>query len=194
MKDIDAILVPGGFGTRGTEGKILAAEYARKNKIPYLGLCLGSQIMAIEFARNICGLACANSEEFDNKTEHQVVHFMKDQKTIRAKGGTMRLGAYPCTIKKGTLAEQAYGTTEISERHRHRYEFNNAYREALQDNGFVISGTSPDGELVEIVELADHPCMIAAQFHPEFKSRPNRPHPLFDIWMKKTKERMGSKN
>lgn len=188
LGNMDAILIPGGFGTRGTEGKILAAQYARKNKVPYLGLCLGSQIMAIEFARNICGLANANSEEFDENAKYQIVHFMKDQKTIRAKGGTMRLGAYPCTIKKGTLAYEAYGTTEISERHRHRFEFNNAYRELLESKGFVISGTSPDGELVEIVELRDHPCMIAAQFHPEFKSRPNRAHPLFDIWIRKAKE------
>ena len=187
---MDAILVPGGFGTRGTEGKILAAQYARKNKIPYLGLCLGSQIMAIEFARNVCGLKNATSEEFDESAEHQIVHFMKDQKTIRAKCGTMRLGAYPCMIKKGSLAYEAYNSTEISERHRHRYEFNNTYRELLESKGFMISGTSPDGELVEIVELRDHPCMIAAQFHPEFKSRPNRAHPLFDIWMKKAKERL----
>ena len=188
LRDMDAILVPGGFGNRGIEGKILAAQFARENKVPYLGLCLGSQIMAIEFARNVCGLTGANSEEFDEQTEHKIVHFMADQKTIRAKGGTMRLGAYPCTIEKDTLAEEAYGVTDISERHRHRYEFNNIYRELLESKGFIISGTSPDGELVEIVELRDHPCMIAAQFHPEFKSRPNRPHPLFSIWIRKAKE------
>ncbi len=183
-----AILIPGGFGTRGIEGKIIAAKYAREHRIPYLGLCLGSQIMAIEFARNVCGLSNANSEEFGENFEHKVVHFMEDQKTIRQKGGTMRLGAYPCTIKKDTLAYETYKTTEISERHRHRYEFNNAYREILESQGFIVSGTSPNGELVEIVELRDHPCMIAAQFHPEFKSRPNRPHPLFDIWIRKAKE------
>ena len=170
---------------RGIEGKILAAKYARENKIPYLGLCLGSQIMAIEFARNICGLAGATSEEFDENAEHKIVHFMADQKTIRAKGGTMRLGAYPCILKSHTLAQEAYGISEISERHRHRFEFNNTYRELLESKGFVFSGTSPDGDLVEIVELRDHPCMIAAQFHPEFKSRPNRPHPLFALWIKK---------
>ena len=189
LSGMDAILVPGGFGNRGIEGKILAAKFARENNIPYLGLCLGSQIMAIEFARNVCGLANANSEEFDEESEYRVIHFMADQKTIRAKGGTMRLGAYPCVIKEDTLAHEAYGMTEISERHRHRYEFNNIYRELLESKGFMISGTSPDGELVEIVELRDHPCMIAAQFHPEFKSRPNRPHPLFDIWARKTLEK-----
>lgn len=199
LAGMDAILIPGGFGIRGTEGKIFAAEYARTNKVPYLGLCLGSQIMAIEFARNVCGLAGAHSEEFDEQAEHRVVHFMADQKTIRAKGGTMRLGAYPCTIKAGTLAYEAYknistlirgdeGGLIISERHRHRFEFNNAYRELLESKGFIFSGTSPDGDLVEIVELRDHPCMIAAQFHPEFKSRPNRPHPLFAVWIEKSIE------
>lgn len=185
---MDAILVPGGFGVRGIEGKILAAKYAREHCVPYLGLCLGSQIMAMEFARNLCGLALANSEEFDEHAKHKIVHFMVDQKTIRQKGGTMRLGAYPCIIQEGTLAHEAYGSTEISERHRHRFEFNNLYRELLESKGFVISGTSPDGELVEIVELRDHPCMIASQFHPEFKSRPNRPHPLFSLWARKAKE------
>ncbi len=179
LRDLDGICIPGGFGIRGTGGKILAARYARKNKIPYLGVCLGSQIMAIEFARDVLGLPSANSQEFDEMTSDPVVHIMDSQKDITKKGGTMRLGTYPCTITEGSLAHRLYGETSIDERHRHRYEFNNAYRDRMEANGFRISGTSPDGSLVEIVEIADHPFMIGAQFHPEFKSRPTRPHPLF---------------
>jgi CTP synthase len=189
MKAVDGIVVPGGFGNRGIEGKVQVAHYCRTNKKPYLGLCLGSQIMAIEFARNVMGIEKATSEEFDcteedaktfiNGKDFHVIHFMEDQRTIRRKGGTMRLGSYPCTIKSGTLAEKIYASTEIEERHRHRYEFNNAFRDQFEGNGFIISGTSPDGELVEIVEIKDHPFMIASQFHPEFLSRPFRPHPLF---------------
>ena len=189
LKMVDGIVVPGGFGNRGIEGKIKVAHYCRTQNKPYLGLCLGSQIMAIEFARNVLGIEKATSEEFDcceedsaefvNGQEFHVVHFMEDQRLIRKKGGTMRLGAYPCTIKSGTLAHRVYGQSEISERHRHRYEFNNVFRDQFEANGFVISGTSPDEALVEIVEIKDHPYMIGSQFHPEFLSRPFRPHPLF---------------
>lgn len=179
LEKVDGIVVPGGFGTRGSEGKVIAAKYARENDVPYLGLCLGSQILSIEFARNVIGLKDANSTEFDEQTPHPVIHIMEDQKVIKKKGGTMRLGAYPCVIKKGTKAHEAYGKTEISERHRHRYEFNNEYRDQLEEHGLIISGTSPDGLLVEIVEVKDHPFMVASQFHPEFKSRPLKPHPLF---------------
>ena len=179
LTEVDGIIVPGGFGNRGIEGKILVAQYAREQKLPYLGLCLGSQIMAIEFARNVLGLPEATSQEFDDQSPHQVIHIMEDQKHITRKGGTMRLGAYDCVIKKGTKAHKAYQEDMISERHRHRYEFNNAYREDFENNGFIISGVSPDNNLVEIVELQDHPFMVASQFHPEFKSRPHRPQPLF---------------
>ena len=183
-KTLDGVVVPGGFGKRGIEGKILAAKYARENKIPYLGLCLGSQIMAIEYARHVCGLKDANSEEFDAKAEHLIVNFLPGQHEHRAKGGTLRLGAYPCVIKKGTKAYQAYKTTTISERHRHRYEFNNNYRSLLEKNGLIISGDSPKGDLMEIVEIKDHPFMIGSQFHPEFKSRPLKPHPLFNAFVR----------
>ena len=181
LEDVAGIVVPGGFGNRGIEGKIAVAKYCRENNKPYLGLCLGSQIMAIEFARSILGLKDATSEEFDekNKSKNQVVHFMEDQRTIRKKGGTMRLGAYPCKIQKKTKTHSLYKTEDISERHRHRYEFNNNYREDFEDAGFVIAGTSPDGHLVEIVEIKDHLFMIGSQFHPEFLSRPFKPHPLF---------------
>lgn len=184
MKSMDGLLVPGGFGKRGIEGKILAAKYARENKIPYLGLCLGAQIMAIEFARNVAKLEQANSEEFNPKAKHLVVHFLPGQSEKRAKGGTLRLGAYPCILKRGTRAYQAYATPKISERHRHRYEFNNKYREQLEKAGLVISGDSPKGDLMEIVEIKSHPFMVGSQFHPEFKSRPLRPHPLFREFIK----------
>lgn len=184
LKGIHGIIVPGGFGNRGIEGKIAAAEYARTNNVPYLGLCLGSQIMAIEFARHMLGFSDANSEEFNASTEHPVVHIMEHQKSVTHKGGTMRLGAYDCDIKEGTRAHQVYGTSHIIERHRHRYEFNNAYRAQFEEKGLVISGTSPDGMLVEIVEVKNHPFMIGSQFHPEFKSRPLRPHPLFKEFIK----------
>ncbi len=190
LGDIDGILVPGGFGSRGIDGKICAAKYARKEKIPYFGICLGMQIAVIEFARNSAGMADAHSQEFDKNTPHPVIYLMKewyDDKTgtvqrrdiTSDKGGTMRLGAYPCMIKEGTLAHKAYGISNISERHRHRYEFNNAFIDKLEEKGLVISGTSPDGELVEIVEIKDHPWYLGCQFHPEFKSRPMDPHPLF---------------
>ena len=179
FEGVDAIIVPGGFGERGIEGKIAACRYARENAVPYLGICLGMQIAVIEYARNVCGLAKANSSEFDETSEHPVIHIMDDQLDVVDKGGTMRLGAYPCVLAQETLLRQTYGREEISERHRHRYEFNNAYRERLSAVGLTISGTSPDGRLVETVEIAGHPFFVGVQFHPEFKSRPNRPHELF---------------
>ena len=173
------ILVPGGFGARGIEGMITAARYARENGVPYLGLCLGMQIAVIEFARHVCGFADANSGEFDPDSAHKVIDFLPDQSDETAKGGTLRLGAYPCRIAPGTKMEECYKTGLISERHRHRYEFNNEFRDALQSSGLVISGTSPDESLVETVEVGDHPFFVGVQYHPEFKSRPNKPHPLF---------------
>ncbi|MBQ2330217.1 MAG: CTP synthase [Oscillospiraceae bacterium] len=173
------ILVPGGFGARGIEGMITAARYARENGVPYLGLCLGMQIAVIEFARHVCGFADANSGEFDPDSAHNVIDFLPDQSDETAKGGTLRLGAYPCRIAPGTKMEECYKTGLISERHRHRYEFNNEFRDALQSSGLVISGTSPDESLVETVEVGDHPFFVGVQYHPEFKSRPNKPHPLF---------------
>ncbi len=175
----DGILVPGGFGNRGIEGKILACRFARENGVPYLGLCLGMQVAVIEFARHAAGLSGANSREFDETAPHRVIDFMPGQNDEIDKGGTLRLGAYPCVIVPGTQMARCYGALEISERHRHRYEFNNDYRRVLTDAGLVISGLSPDGRLVETVELPDHPFFVGVQFHPEFKSRPNRPHPLF---------------
>ena len=175
----DAILIPGGFGNRGIEGKIAAARHARENGIPYLGLCLGMQIAVIEFARNVAGLTGANSREFDEAAPYLVIDFMPGQNDEINKGGTLRLGAYPCSIMPDTKMERCYGRREISERHRHRYEFNNKYRETLTAAGLVISGTSPDGLLVETVELPGHPFFVGVQFHPEFKSRPNLAHPLF---------------
>ncbi len=179
FSDVDGILVPGGFGSRGIEGKILAARYAREHKLPYLGLCLGMQIAVIEFARHAAGLAGANSREFDENAPYRVIDFMPGQNDEIDKGGTLRLGAYPCAVQPGTLLEKCYGAPEISERHRHRYEFNNEYRDTLTRAGLVIGGVSPNGRLVETVEVADHPFYIGVQYHPEFKSRPNRPHPLF---------------
>lgn len=173
------VVVPGGFGNRGIEGKILAAQFCREHKIPYFGLCLGMQISAIEFARNVLGRTDANSTEFDENTSNPVIHIMEYQKTVVDKGGTMRLGAYPANLKVGSLAYNAYLSSEISERHRHRYEFNNDYREAFESHGAILSGISPNNELVEILEVKDHPWYLAVQFHPEFKSRPNKPHPLF---------------
>lgn len=175
----DGILVPGGFGNRGIEGKITAAHYARVHSVPYLGICLGMQTAVIEFARNVCGLADANSGEFDEGSLHKVIDFMPNQSADIDKGGTLRLGAYPCRIRPGTQMEACYGTLEIAERHRHRYEFNNDYRELMQQHGLVLSGLSPDGRIVETVELAGHPFFIGVQYHPEFKSRPNKAHPLF---------------
>ena len=179
LDGVCGVLVPGGFGDRGIEGKIAAARYARENKVPYLGLCLGLQIAVIEFARDVCGLAGANSTEFDENTSHPIIIYLKEQEYITELGGTMRLGAYPCRIEPGTLAHGLYGATDISERHRHRYEVNNTYRQQLTAAGLNICGTSPEGDLVEMIEIPDHPFFIASQFHPEFKSRPNRAHPLF---------------
>ncbi len=175
----DGILVPGGFGSRGIEGMILAARYAREKGVPYLGLCLGMQIAVIEFARHVCGWADANSGEFDPASQHKVIDFLPDQSDEVDKGGTLRLGAYPCRIAPGTRMAECYGQALIRERHRHRYEFNNTFRDELDKAGLVLSGTSPDGTIVETVELRDHPFWLGVQFHPEFKSRPNKPHPLF---------------
>jgi CTP synthase len=179
LGDVDGILVPGGFGHRGTEGKINAARYARENNIPFLGICLGMQLAVVEFARSMAGLEKANSSEFDENTPHPVIDLLPEQRDIVDKGGTMRLGAYPCNLEEGTRAFDEYGCLEISERHRHRYEFNPEYKETLEEKGLMISGTSPDGHLVEMVEHPDHPWFVGCQFHPEFKSRPWRPHPLF---------------
>ncbi len=179
LAGLQGIIVPGGFGNRGVEGKIEAIKYARENKIPFLGICLGMQSAVLEFARNVLGLKDANSSEFSATTQNPVIHIMDDQIGVDQKGGTMRLGAYPCILKEGTLARELYGTDKISERHRHRYEYNNDYRERLENAGLICSGTSPDGRLVEIVEFRDHPYFIAGQFHPELKSRPNKPAPLF---------------
>ncbi len=179
LKGIDGVIVPGGFGNRGIEGMIETIKYVRENKIPFLGICLGMQMAVVEFARDVLNLKDANSTEFNEKTENPVIHIMEEQKNVKKKGGTMRLGAYPCIIKNGTLASKLYKSEQISERHRHRFEYNNDYRERLEQAGLVVSGTSPDGNLVEMVELKDHPYFIAGQFHPELKSRPNRPAPLF---------------
>ena len=179
LSKYDGIIVPGGFGNRGIEGKIETIRYARENKVPFLGICLGMQMAVVEFARNVLNIKDANSAEFDEKTQNPVIHIMEEQKGIDKKGGTMRLGAYPCIIKEGSLASKIYGINEISERHRHRYEYNNAYRQKLEEAGLKVSGTSPDGLLVEIVEIEEHPYFIAGQFHPELKSRPNKPAPLF---------------
>ena len=179
LSDLDGIIVPGGFGNRGIEGKIETIRYARENNIPFLGICLGMQMTVVEFARNVLGLKDANSAEFSETTQNPVIHIMEDQKEIDKKGGTMRLGAYPCILKDGTMAKELYGVEKIQERHRHRFEYNNDYKERLEKAGLICSGTSPDGKLVEIVELKNHPYFIAGQFHPELKSRPNRPAPLF---------------
>ena len=179
LKGLDGILVPGGFGERGIDGMILAAQYAREHDVPYLGLCLGMQIAVIEFARHVAGIEDAHSGEFDELCEHKVIDFIPGQSDLIDKGGTLRLGAYPCVITPGTTMERCYGTLEISERHRHRYEFNNDYREILSSAGLTLSGISPDGSLVETVELTEKPFFVGVQFHPEFKSRPNKPHPLF---------------
>jgi CTP synthase len=179
LAGVDGLLVPGGFGMRGIEGKIEAIRYARARGIPYFGICLGMQCATIEFARSVLGLDDANSTEFDQATQHPVIALMEDQAGVRQRGGTMRLGSWPCVLAPDSLARQAYGTDEIAERHRHRYEFNNAYRSRFEEAGFRATGTSPDGGLVEIVELLDHPWFLAVQFHPEFKSKPTRAHPLF---------------
>ena len=179
LQNLDGIIVPGGFGNRGIEGKILAAKYARENNLAYFGICLGMQIAVIEYARNVLGIADANSGEFDELCKHKVIDFMPGQSENIDKGGTLRLGAYPCVIKSGTKMEECYGKLEISERHRHRYEFNNEYRELLENAGLTLSGTSPDNRLIETVELTDRDFYVGVQYHPEFASRPNRAHPLF---------------
>jgi CTP synthase len=179
LKNVDGVLIPGGFGDRGSEGKIAAICYARENGIPFFGICLGMQMAVVEFARNVCGLERANSTEFDLQTAHPVIHLMEEQKAIDTKGGTMRLGSYPCVLQNETLAARLYGREKISERHRHRYEFNNNYRAEFGARGMVLSGLSPDSALVEIIELRGHPWFLGCQFHPEFKSRPMDSHPLF---------------
>ena len=189
LSGLDAILVPGGFGDRGTEGKIEAIRYARESKIPFFGICLGMQLAVVDFARHVCGMAGANSVEFDRATPFPVIDLMPDQKGVLEKGGTMRLGAYPCVLEKGSIAAEAYTATQISERHRHRYEVSNKYREGMVQKGLVLSGTSPDQRLVEMIELKDHPYFVGCQFHPEFKSRPHAPHPLFARFVRAGAER-----
>ncbi|MGL6197675.1 MAG: CTP synthase [Lachnospiraceae bacterium] len=179
LSGADGILVPGGFGTRGMEGKLAAIRYAREQRIPYLGICLGMQLAIVEYARNVLGLKGAQSYEWDELAEHPVIALMPDQEDVEDLGGTLRLGAYPCVLKTQSRAYELYGTDQISERHRHRYEVNNKYRRQLEENGMMVSGTSPDERIVEMVEISDHPFFVATQAHPEFKSRPNRPHPLF---------------
>lgn len=179
LSEVDGIVVPGGFGDRGIEGKILTLNYARENKVPVLGICLGMQLATVEFARNVAGLTGANSSELDEHTPHAIIDLMPDQKDVVDLGGTLRLGSFPCVIKEGTKARELYQVSEVDERHRHRFEFNNAYKEQLEEAGMIFSGTSPDGRLVEMVELKDHPYYVGVQFHPEFQSRPTRPHPLF---------------
>jgi CTP synthase len=188
LQDFDGILVPGGFGKRGIEGMLQAIRYARENKVPYFGICLGMQTACIEFARDVCGLAEANSSEFDPATPHRVIYKLRELRGVEELGGTMRLGAWPCKIEAGTLAEKIYGQTEISERHRHRYEFNREYEEPLTAAGLRISGSTPDGTYVEMIELPDHPHFIGCQFHPEFKSKPLEPHPLFKSFVGAARE------
>lgn len=188
LQGADGILVPGGFGSRGVNGKIRAIEYARTHKIPFLGICLGMQCAVIEYARNVLHWQDANSSEFDPDTKHPVIDLMEEQRTISSKGGTMRLGAYDCRIAKDSLAGRCYGAVDVKERHRHRYEFNSQYREELEANGLKVSGVNPQRNLAEIIELADHPFFIACQFHPEFKSRPRNAHPLFDGFVKASME------
>ena len=186
LSGLDGILVPGGFGDRGTEGKILASKYAREEKIPYFGLCLGMQIAVIDFARNVLGKLTANSTEFDTETLDPVIHIMDDQKDVTDKGATMRLGACPCRLKAGTASRLAYDKEEVSERHRHRFEFNNAYREEMEAAGLIVAGVNPERDLVEIVEVKDHPWFVAVQFHPEFQSKPTKAHPLFAAFIEAT--------
>ncbi|MCH7911987.1 MAG: CTP synthase [Deltaproteobacteria bacterium] len=184
LDQADGILIPGGFGDRGSEGKIKAVRYARENGTPFLGICLGMQMAVAEFARNVCGLAGANSSEFDEHTPHPIIHLMDAQREIKKKGGTMRLGSYACVLKEGSLALKLYGRKKISERHRHRYEFNNSYREIFSTKGMILSGLSPDKTLVEVIELKDHPWFVGCQFHPEFKSRPTDCHPFYKGFIK----------
>ena len=193
LKGLGGVLVPGGFGERGIEGKVLAAKYARERKVPYLGLCLGMQIATIEFARHVLKLEKAHSTEFDPATPHPVIALLDEQRKVSKKGGTMRLGAQPCQLVMGTRAQRLYGAFLIHERHRHRYEFNNVYRDLFERAGFLFSGTSPDDKLVEVIELKDHPFFIASQFHPEFQSKPNKPHPLFKGFIAASHEHMHHK-
>jgi CTP synthase len=193
VRAADGVLLPGGFDSRGIEGKVAAAKYARENKVPYFGLCLGMQVMAIEFARNVLGYSEANSTEFDPASSYPVIDLMPDQRELADKGATMRLGVYPCQLQPGSVAARAYGEAQVEERHRHRFEFNNAAREAFEEHGMRFSGVSPDNRLVEIAELADHPYMLGTQFHPEFLSRPTRPHPLFVEFVRAAAERAGLK-
>ena len=179
LEDVAGVLIPGGFGERGVEGKIRAAQFAREKNVPYLGLCLGMQVATIEFARNVCGITAANSSEFDQESAEPVICLLDEQRNIQKKGGSMRLGTWPTKIVRGTLAEKIYKHDEVLERHRHRYEFNMKYRQQMEAKGFLISGTSPDGALAELIELRDHPFFLACQYHPEFQSKPNKPHPLF---------------
>lgn len=194
FEDVNGVLIPGGFGERGIEGKIEAVRYVRENKIPYLGICLGMHCAVVEFARNVCHLEKANTFEVDQTTPYPVIHLMPDQEKITDLGGTMRLGAYPCILEKDSLVYQAYGEVNINERHRHRYEFNNRFRESLTKAGLKLTGLSPDGRLVEIIELTDHPWFVAVQFHPELKSRPTRAHPLFRELVKAALNHKKSKN
>jgi CTP synthase len=191
LQSVDGIVVPGGFGSRGIEGKIRAARFARTHKVPYLGLCLGMQLMVVDFARDVLKSELVNSTEFDRSTPHPVIDLMPDQQDITDMGGTMRLGLYPCHLVPGTIAAEAYQEEMVEERHRHRFEFNNAYRKRFEAEGMRFSGLSPDGRLVEIAEIADHPFMIGTQFHPEFLSRPNRPHPIFSRFLQAVGERAG---
>lgn len=184
LANIDGVLVPGGFGERGVEGKIIAVQYAREHNVPFFGICLGMQMAIVEYARNVLNLKDANSSEFSKETKNPVIDLMYEQREIEDKGGTMRLGLYPCVIKENTRAFEIYQTKSIAERHRHRYEFNNQYRELFEQNGMTLSGISPNGKLVEMIELKDHPWYVGVQFHPEFKSRPNRPHPLYREFVK----------
>jgi CTP synthase len=183
LEEYDGLLVPGGFGKRGIEGMLRAIQYAREKNVPYFGICLGMQTACIEYARNVCGLADANSSEFDPATPHRVIYKLRELRGVEELGGTMRLGAWPCKIETGTLAYKVYGQTEISERHRHRYEFNREYEEPMVAAGLRISGSTPDGTYVEIVEIPGHPFFIGCQFHPEFKSKPLEPHPLFKAFV-----------
>lgn len=190
FREVHGILVPGGFGSRGVEGKIKAIRFARENKIPFLGLCLGMQCAVIEFARNVCKMKGANSSEFDPETKFPVIDLLPEQKGVSEKGGTMRLGAYPCRIKKNTLLYRIYGKEQVAERHRHRYELNNQFRQQLGEAGMIFSGIYPEADLVEVVELENHPFFLATQYHPEFKSRPNRPHPIFASFVKAATTRL----
>ena len=188
LGDVDGILVPGGFGDRGIEGMITAAKYARTHNVPYLGICLGMQIAMIEYARNVLGFSDANSSEFNLSTSHPVIDLMPEQRDVEELGATMRLGKYPCALKPGSRVSRCYGSELIEERHRHRYEVNNTYRAEYEQHGMVLSGQAPDGHVVEMIELPEHLWYVACQFHPEFKSRPNRPHPLFKSFIEAAKK------